>query len=229
MKLNGVQIFIRLPHPNRKEMALARRGEHSRDELRRMALDAAESLAAAEGCGGLSARKVAAAIGYTAGTLYLVFKNLDDLVLQVNGRTLDELHARLEAAMPPDARSDPEKALIELAHAYIGYAETETPRWSMLFEYIAKKGGTLPEWYRHKLGRVFSLVETALRPFVHDEPEARRVARVLWAGVQGICTLKIRLRMDLAGGQSAEEMSDMLIKNFLLGVVALRPPVQPPP
>ncbi|MFC1797586.1 helix-turn-helix domain-containing protein [Pseudomonadota bacterium] len=28
---------------------------------------------------GLSARKVAAAIGYTVGTLYLVFENLDDL------------------------------------------------------------------------------------------------------------------------------------------------------
>ncbi|MDR2451853.1 MAG: TetR/AcrR family transcriptional regulator [Candidatus Accumulibacter sp.] len=203
---------------------MARRSEHSRDEIRRMALDAAERIVAAKGYGGLSARKVATAIGYTVGTLYLVFENLDDLVLRINGRTLDQLHARLEATTPPNDRRDPERTLLALADAYIAYAEAESPRWNMLFEYVAGKGGPLPEWYLHKLGRVFGLVETALRPLACDDHEARRTARVLWAGVQGICTLKIHQRMDLAGGQRAEEMADTLIRNFLRGLATERPP-----
>ena len=184
-----------------------------------MALDAAETIVAAEGCNGLTTRKVAAAIGYTVGTLYLVFKNRDNLILQINGRTLDDLHARLATAVSSaGAGSEAEMTLIALARAYIGYAEREAARWNMLFEYVGDRGNAMPDWYQGKLGRVFGLVESVLRPLSRDETETCRVARVLWAGIHGICILKIRQRLDLAGGQSVEEMASMLIKNFLRGL-----------
>lgn len=182
-----------------------------------MALNAAEAIVATEGYKGLSARKVASAIDYTVGTLYLVFENLDDLVLQVNGRTLDALFEWLLARRsgPGTARNE----LLALASAYIAYAEAETPRWNMLFEYVADKGNALPDWYLIKLSRVFDLAEAALQSLAdhRSEREIQQAARVLWAGVHGICTLKIRQRMDLAGGQSTEEMARMLIDNFLQG------------
>jgi AcrR family transcriptional regulator len=199
---------------------MAGREGRNHDEIRLRVLDAAEAIAAVQGHAGLSARGIASAAGYTVGTLYLVFKNLDDLILQVNGRTLDRLHDHLQANRPENPRDDPEKAITALACAYIAYAETESPRWNLLFERDAENGEPLPEWFRHKRQRVFGLVETVLRPLARDESEARCAARVLWAGVQGICTLKIRQRMDLTGGQSAEEMAGMLIKNFLLGFTA---------
>ena len=74
---------------------MARRSDHSREELREMTLTAAENIVVEQGYEGLSARKVATAIGYTVGTLYLVFENLDDLILHINARTLDRLHARM--------------------------------------------------------------------------------------------------------------------------------------
>ena len=197
---------------------MARRNDHSRDEIHRMALDAAEALIVVEGYRGLSARKVATAIGYTVGTLYLVFENLDDLVLQVNGRTLDRLFDWLVARRKPDGASG--EALAALADAYVAYAEAETPRWNMLFEYVAEKGNSLPDWYLMKLGKVFGLVEDALWPLAgrhRTKLEVEQAARVLWAGVHGICMLKIRQRMDLAGGQSAQQMARMLIGNFLRG------------
>jgi AcrR family transcriptional regulator len=196
---------------------MARRSDHSREEIRQMALNAAEAIVAAEGYKGLSARKVAGAINYTVGTLYLVFENLDDLVLQVNGRTLDALYEWLRARRAPDA--DARASLAALADAYIAYAETETPRWNMLFEYVTDKGNALPDWYQMKLSKVFGLAEEALRPLAdhRSEQEIQQAARVLWASVHGICTLKIRHRMDLAGGQSTDEMAHMLIDNFLQG------------
>jgi AcrR family transcriptional regulator len=199
---------------------MARRSDHSREEIRQMALNAAESIVAAEGYRGLTARKVAGAIDYTVGTLYLVFENLEDLMLQVNGRTLDALYEWLRARR--GHADDPVKDLLTLADAYIAYAETETPRWNMLFEYVTEKGNSLPEWYLAKLGRVFGLVEAALKPLADHraEEERQQAARVLWAGVHGICTLKIRHRMDLAGGQSTEAMAKLLIENFLKGFQA---------
>ncbi len=188
-----------------------------------MALDAAERIVAADGYPGLSARKVAAAIDYTVGTLYLVFANLNDLVLQVNGRTLDALFERMAAVASPTGA--PRGKLLALADAYIAYAKNETPRWNMLFEYVAEHGNGLPDWYLAKLSKVFGLAEEALRPLADRRTalEIQQAARVLWASVHGICMLKIRQRMDLAGGQSTEEMARMLIDNFLLGFGVAKP------
>jgi AcrR family transcriptional regulator len=199
---------------------MARRSDHSREEIRQMALTVAESIVSREGYKGLSARKVAKAIGYTVGTLYLVFENLDDLVLQINGRTLDALYEWLRARRANGAGA--QECLVALSEAYIAYAETETPRWNLLFEYIAEQGNELPAWYQAKLNRVFGLVEVALAPLAghRAKKEIEQAARILWASVHGICTLKIRQRLELVGGQTTDEMARMLIDNFLKGFTA---------
>ena len=196
---------------------MARRSDHSREEIREMALNAAEELVTKQGLSGLSARKVASAIGYAPGTLYLVFKNLDDLVLHLNARTLDRLQGHLESQQ--SEQGTPRERLITLAHAYIDFANANTPLWNALFQEAISDASELPEWYLQRLSRVFGLVEKALSPLADHQREItiRRAARVLWASVHGICTLKIRQRLDLAGGQSVEEMVDMLLDNFLVG------------
>ena len=98
-----------------------------------MALTAAEAIIADQGFPALSARKVAGAIGYTVGTLYLVFENLDDLILQVNGRTLDRLHRQIIEDQSDDA--DAQARLLQLGHSYIRFADAEPHAWKMIFEH----------------------------------------------------------------------------------------------
>jgi len=195
---------------------MARRSDHSREEIRELALTAAEALVAEGGHKALSARKVAAEIGYTVGTLYLVFENLDDLLLQVNGRTVDALYDWLSARKGGE-RADGQ-ALCVLAEAYIDFAEQQASRWNMMFDYVAENDQTLPDWYAQKLSRLFSLIEEAFPDKNVDPDMVVKAARVLWASVHGICLLKIRQQMDLAGGQSTREMTRMLIDNFLAGM-----------
>lgn len=203
---------------------MARRSDHSREEIHQMALDAAEAIVSAEGYKGLSARKLATAINYTVGTLYLVFQNLDDIVLQVNERTLDALYHWLQTHTSQETA--PDAQIHALASAYITYAKANTARWSMLFEYIAEKGNDFPDDYQLKVGKVFGLVEAALKPMAGQASaiELEQAARVLWASVHGICLLKIRQRLDLAGGQSTEDMTRLLIDNFLCGFQQARIP-----
>ena len=82
------------------------RGEHSRSELRALILAAAGEIAEADGLRGLTARAIAGRIGYSPGTLYNIFADLDDVVIQLNGATLDALHETL-AAVP--TAGDPEQ------------------------------------------------------------------------------------------------------------------------
>ena len=170
---------------------MARRSDHSREEIHEMALAAAEKIISEQGYTGLSARKVASAIGYTVGTLYLVFDNLDDLILQVNGRTLDRLHRRMleEQVESRDAK----ETLLQLGHTYIRFADEDPHRWQMIFESRFPENRDMPTWFREKVARMFSLVEMRLTPLAKDRSseEIAQAARALWGGVHGICILAI--------------------------------------
>ncbi|MCU7812767.1 MAG: TetR/AcrR family transcriptional regulator [Candidatus Thiodiazotropha sp. (ex Notomyrtea botanica)] len=196
---------------------MSRRSDHSREEIREMALAAAEKIASEQGYTGLSARKVASAIGYTVGTLYLVFDNLDDLILQVNGRTLDHLHAQMvkEQNQHQGARD----RLLQLGHTYIHFADKDPHRWEMIFEHHLPEDHETPKWFLEKVARMFLLVETGLEPLAkqHSPQEITQAARALWGGVHGICILAVTRKLDVVGVDSVQDLSQSLMDNYLRG------------
>jgi AcrR family transcriptional regulator len=198
---------------------MARRSDHSREELREMALTAAEAIVVENGYEGLSARKVAAAIGYTVGTLYLVFENVDDLVLQINARTLDRLHLRMEQSRAKAGGAG--EYLLQLGEDYIRFANEDPHRWAMIFEHRLSDGRSVPEWYREKIARMFAMVEEALRPLAKQrtQQDITQAARVIWGGVHGICILALTDNLGIAGVDSVRELTRSLISNYLEGFI----------
>ncbi len=199
---------------------MARRSDHSRDQIHEMALSATERIVREQGYQGLSARKVAGAIGYTVGTLYLVFDNLDDLILQVNGRTLDRLYARMvqEQAKQKQAK----ERLLQLGHSYIQFACEEPHTWQMIFEHRLTGEREIPEWFQLKVARMFALVETGLEPLAaqHSPGEIALAARALWSGVHGVCILAVSDKLDVVGVESVQNLTDLLVGNFLKGFIS---------
>lgn len=194
---------------------MGRRSDHSREELAALALDAARRLVEAKGLQGLTARAVAARIGYSAGTLYNLFDDLDDLVLRLNGDTLDRLYASFSAASPSGR---PDIALKALARTYIDFVREQPTLWALVFERHKRQASPPPGWYREKVERLFMLTEKALAPlFAPGEEGARRhSARVLWSSVHGMCAL------EAAGavGASAAAMADSLVTHYVAGLRA---------
>ena len=68
----------------------------------------------AHGLAGLSAREIARRIGYSPGTIYNMFTNLDDVVLHVEARVLDALDKRL-TEIPSDGGDGPRR-VVQIAH-----------------------------------------------------------------------------------------------------------------
>jgi len=60
---------------------MGRRSDHTPEQLQDLVLSAARGILADEGLRGLSARRLAARIGYSVGTLYNVYENVDEIVL----------------------------------------------------------------------------------------------------------------------------------------------------
>jgi len=196
---------------------MGRRSDHSREELYALAMAAAQAIAEDEGLRGLTARRITREIGYTIGTFYNLFDNFDDLILRLNGTTLDALF-EVCAAAPPG--SEPEAGLRQLAERYIRYTREHAKRWHILFEHRLPDGEVQPDWYTEKILRVLGRVETALAPLFDAGQEAERLhsARVLWASLHGICSLEAVDK--LADTETVEALSDSLITNYLAGLRA---------
>ena len=198
---------------------MARRSDHSREELYTMALETAQRIVETDGYQALTARNVADAMGYSPGTLYNVFANLDDLVIHLNGWTLDLLHDRLVAI---EGGGEPEADLLAFADIYIGFLGERPNLWSLMFEYRLPQGAVLPEWYKTKIGKLLARVERALAPLfpAQDEGGRREAARVLWAGLHGICSLAAEGKLEIVTSRTVQTLADSLITNYVAGLRA---------
>ncbi|HRD67878.1 MAG TPA: TetR/AcrR family transcriptional regulator [Candidatus Competibacter sp.] len=198
---------------------MGRRNEHTREELREISLQAAEQLVAAHGLAGLSTRKVVASIGYTVGSLYMVFRNLDDLIVQMNERTLDALYGKLATAVAN--RPSPVAAIQALAQAYLSFALVETNRWLALYEHRLPEGQTVTDPFTEKVARMFELVQHHLALLCPQRPAAdiALAARALWSGIHGICVLSLDRKLESVGGRSMQEVAGSLLDNYLAGFV----------
>ncbi|MCZ6446815.1 MAG: TetR/AcrR family transcriptional regulator [Alphaproteobacteria bacterium] len=196
---------------------MGRRSDHSREELGALALDAARRIVEQEGLRGLTARRVARDIGYTIGTIYNHFENLDDLIMQMNGQTLDALYAAL-TERPLDG--GPEKALRSLMDGYLAFTSRHPKFWAALIEFQPAEGQGLPDWHGEKILRLLGLIERALAPLLAHSTEAQRLhrARVIWSSLHGICSQEASGK--IAATESAAAMADTLLTYLLAGLKA---------
>ncbi|MBB5755022.1 TetR/AcrR family transcriptional regulator [Prosthecomicrobium pneumaticum] len=197
---------------------MARRNDHSPDELRRLALDAARRLVAEEGLRGLTVRRVAERIGYAPGTLYNLFANLDELVLRLNAETLDRMAEALAAA----AACPPMERAAALVEAYFDRIEAEPFAWGVLFEHRLPAGTALPDWYGARLDRLIGIAVAALEPLMTAWPvlERRRAIVAMWAGLHGISTLAVGSKLALVGPGDPRALGRLLVSR----VIAAGPP-----
>ena len=185
-----------------------------------MALEAASRLVGEGGLAGLSARRIAAEIGYTPGTLYLVFKNLDELILRLNAVTLDRLYERVEAMCARERH--PRERVLAMGLGYLAFAREQAGLWGAVFEHRLPEGEAPPEWFLAKVAQLFSLVEAELEriPEVREKGRVQAAARALWSGVHGICILSLSNKLTIGGGHTPEELVRVLVTDYLRGVAA---------
>ena len=192
---------------------MARRADHTRQELTDLVLDAGIEIIEKEGFSKFSARQVAAKVGYTVGTLYHVFGSYDSLILHINGRTLDRWYDQLAESVAD--KTGPE-AIHALAKDYIAFSAQHYHLWVTLFEHQVSDPKNLPDWYPPKMNRFFTLVEEILLPMTgHHEERARQTARILWAGIHGICMLSLSGKLDLTDSDSAETLAMVFVDSYL--------------
>ena len=194
---------------------MGRRSDHSRDEIREMAIAAAAKQVETEGFQSVTARKVASEIGYTVGTLYHVFRNFDDLIIHMNAQTIDEMAALIQRETRK--KRNPEVRIRAMAEVYVKYATDHPDRWRLVFEHQAPRGLPTPALMKERRDVMFAMVADNLREIssARIPQEIDHTATALWSGIHGICILALTGKLYLGGAFSMVKLIDTLIDSVL--------------
>jgi AcrR family transcriptional regulator len=172
----------------------AQRRERERTELRERILQAARAIVRREGFAALTIRKIADAIEYAPGTLYLYFENRDAIARELSSEGFRKL---LEDFGPAEKIADPRARLEAIGRAYVRFGMKHPEIYRLVFmedpqltTAVFKAAGDDPgqQAYRALIEPFEQLREAGrLRP----GSDAQALADTLWSVVHGIVSLKL--------------------------------------
>lgn len=168
-------------------------------DLRREILDRARHLLVAEGYGALSMRKIAAAVGCSATSIYLHFENKDALVHALIEEGFDRLNDRLHAAA--EAHADGAARLDALARAYVAFGLENREYYEVMFQLHPERMARFPAASYRRARRNLDLLAEALTDgaatgsLAASEPDV--AAHVVWASLHGVVSLLLARRVDV--------------------------------
>ena len=180
-------------------------------------LGATREIVEKRGLAELSAREIARGIGYSAGTIYNVFENLDDLLLTIQIELLDDAVLRLQSVTN---NGDARHYVDQLSAAYIDFALENRRVWNLLFQHHLPSDTAVPAPFHDNINRMIEIVTIALAPLMAGaKPEAiDRTARVMWAGVHGISAIAVTDKAPTMTSQTAQEFVKSFTATYLAGL-----------
>jgi AcrR family transcriptional regulator len=172
-------------------MGTADRRERERLELRTRILDASRRLFAENGYEAVTLRSIAEAIEYSPRTIYLHFKDKEDLLRQL---CLQDFRVFGESMARNLAVQDPIQRLLNLGQSYAEFAITHPNHYALMFmsppavppqeETPCGAGDPEADAYALLVGSVQEAIARGLFKPEFQDPDL--VAQMLWAGTHGI-------------------------------------------
>lgn len=198
---------------------MARRSAHSPEELRQRILEAAQGIIERDGLVGLSAREIARAIGYSPGTLYNIFENLDDLLLTLQTHMLAELVEVLRAV--PEEKT-PEESIDALSRAYLDFALENKLMWNLLFTHSMPAQMRAPTALVDNVNKVSELVEKPIGQILKtgSKQEVELAAKALWAGVHGVTAIAVTEKGPTLNPATALVFVKQLVSTYTRGLTS---------
>lgn len=196
------------------------RRAREKEALRESILRAAGEVFLERGYDGLSMRQVAERIGYTATTIYLHFKNKDDLLFALLNEGYAELGRRLAAAAA--AERDPLQRLAAIGWAYIAFGLERPSLYQAMFmrraDFLAARFTEKQGEHINPFNVLAQAVTAALEAGALKPGDVMAYAMSLWALVHGLVSLAL-IAPDTEAGL-IERMTQLTMSATLRGFQA---------
>jgi AcrR family transcriptional regulator len=205
-------------------VAKLERREREKAEFRDEVLAAARRIVLKEGFDALTMRKIAEAIDYAPGTIYLYFESRDAIAHELCHAGFEEF---LAALRPAAAVVDPVERLRELGRRYVRFGLENPETYRLIFMEDPKY--TTVAFREHEqaadspgmqalslLISIFSELRARERLASNAEPAA--LAETTWAMVHGIVSLKIA-HAGTFPLTSSDELLELVTDSLILGLL----------
>ena len=178
-------------------MGISERKERERQEMRTKIIDAATAMFMTEGYEKTSIRNIAEKIEYSPATLYLYYKDKDELLYEVQKQAF----SKLEEAFAREVNStDPLERLSQICHSYVHFGKDNPKMYDLMFMMQAPMN-TIKEnepWKNNKDSFVVlldCLTECMEKDLLRFD-DAMLAAFSVWAMGHGLVSLNVSCRLQ---------------------------------
>lgn len=202
-------------------MGIKQRKEREKEEMKKLVLDAAGKIAVSEGFEKISIRRIAEEIEYSPGTIYLYFKNRDEILYDLHRLAFQKFY---EMQLTVSNIKDPFEKLREHGRVYITFALDNPELYELMF-IVQAPGNEIEanqEWNEGM--KTFEFLKQNIQECV-DAGYLRGDVSVLsigmWSLVHGLVSLFLRKRMAMVPKDYIRPVLynayETMVDNFRLG------------
>ncbi len=186
-------------------------------------LDAARELLAENGIAGTSMNQIAERAELSVGTLYIYFKNKEDLYASLQEEGLEILYNSIAKAVKKGGT--PIERLKQIAKAYLRFSNKEKNYFEIINYFLTTPEIVFPPELKERIdshgNRIISLVEGIFRESSSKayvpEKELRRHAIVFWSSIHGLLQFR-KLESTILKGMGFLDIylycAEIVLKSF---------------
>lgn len=179
-------------------MGIKQRKDREREEMKDLILDAAKRISIDEGFEKVSIRKIAEEIEYSPGTIYLYFKNRDEILFELHNIAFQKFY---KEQLKISHITEPFEKLREHGRIYIKFGLENPDLYELMF-IVQAPGNEIESSQTWNEGmKTFdflrSNIQECLDAGYFKGSDANTLSIAMWSLVHGIVSLYLRKRMAM--------------------------------
>ena len=196
-------------------MGVKERKERDKEAMHQLILEAAHKLFVDRGFEEVSIRNIAEAIEYSPATIYLYFKDKNEIYYALQCEAFKTFNEYMVASFAP---TDPFDRLIEMGALYVKFAFQYPLYYKIMFIAEAPMlcDKTTDGWMEGEkaLGALEGIVEACMKNGHFEGQRVREISFSVWSFVHGMCSLVLTNRMKHYPDEEHELMIERAFQSF---------------
>lgn len=198
-------------------MGILERKEREKEEMRSRILEAAQALFLENGYEKVSIRNIADAIEYSPATIYLYFKDKNELLFALHQQAFSRMIYEFSSLTEI---KDPFERLVEMGRRYIQFAIDNPEMFDLMFIMTAPMDALECRedvWTEGRMafGLLVQVVQDCMDADVFTYKNAEVAAMMIWSAIHGYTALFLRKRMMMFTEEHRKMLMDEAFKLFI--------------
>jgi len=192
----------------------------SRDYIQENLVSTGRTIIKEKGADFLTARKLSEASGYSVGTIYNQFGNMDNFILIQNYITLDALYHQFLKIKTKSAY----ERLNEYASTFAEFVMKNRNFWFMVFNFhLHQSERTFSITYLRRISTMVMLLEKAFKDLYPNlKNDKRHVSvQILWIALFGVSSLLTTTSLETYSKVEQTKICKFLLNTYLTGIKVL--------